>query len=160
MPDINQYRHRLPFAAGPIQFRPSGFHTRRLAARASGPSGQYFRDVGDILAVPEFSVASPFLGPWADPAFTCLRDSHYESIPQQLLPRLRADPIGSIRRLHDGWQVQFIVFPGYEYALEASSDLRHWEQVGTAFATNSVLQFTDFANADSPQRLYRLVLLR
>jgi hypothetical protein len=76
--------------------------------RAANPGGVFSR-LGDILAVPQLTVASPFLNPGAtldlntrNPLHprgqytlqytSVLSDEAYERIPQQVLGLLRADP--------------------------------------------------------------------
>ena len=88
-----------------------------IAANRSGQPGHYFRQLGDLLAVPELTVGSPCLtnGHWAEvspflnlgstpnPAFASLtiqqtsgiNDAAYEAIPSQLLAR--CGPIPSAR---------------------------------------------------------------
>jgi hypothetical protein len=52
-----------------------------------------FRRVGEILAVPELTIASPFLNTNSPVLLTRgINDSAYERIPQQILGLLKADP--------------------------------------------------------------------
>ncbi len=56
--------------------------------RGSNSSG-IFTSVGDILAVPQLTVASPFLNTANPASAAVLNDAAYERIPQQILSLLR-----------------------------------------------------------------------
>ncbi len=65
--------------------------------RSTNFVGQVFRRLGDILAVPELTVASPFLNTNNTPsalnvANNGLNDAAYERLPQQILGLLKCDP--------------------------------------------------------------------
>ncbi|HQL80379.1 MAG TPA: hypothetical protein PLU91_19435, partial [Verrucomicrobiota bacterium] len=56
---------------------------------------QAFRRLGDILTVPELTVASPFLNtnvPPGNPNYA-LNDAAYERLPQQIAGLLKVDPV-------------------------------------------------------------------
>ena len=61
--------------------------------RSTNSVGQVFRRLGDILAVPEFTVASPFLNTNNTPSLANnnLNDAAYERLPQQTLGLLKCD---------------------------------------------------------------------
>jgi hypothetical protein len=62
--------------------------------RAAFPNGE-FHTLGDVLAAPTLTVASPFLSPNsfppADPGLLNLNDAAYERLPQQILGLLKCD---------------------------------------------------------------------
>ena len=151
-----------------------------IAANRSAQPGHYFRQLGDILAVPELTVGRPYLtnaywaevspflnlGSYLDPDSISLtiqqtkgiNDAAYEAIPAQLLARLRPDSIGSALPAGPNLQLQFTGLDGYDYAVEVSTNLMTW----TAFSTNSPSNgsFTVLAPAaGSDRRFYRSVLL-
>lgn len=124
------------------------------SARQSAPQG-FFRDVGDILAVPELTLASPYLSTTA-----VVSDDVYEKIPSQLLPLLRPDSIGTITPLPNGVNIQFTGFNGYQYLVEVSSNLTQWTPVATMSPTNGIFTFDDTQNGVSTsRRFYRSSLL-
>ena len=122
--------------------------------RASLP-GQFFRSLGDILAVPELTISSPWLAPAYPPD---LADSDYELIPSQLLALLRPDSVGSVSPAGGSLQWQFTGFDGYPYVLEASSNLQDWTPLATLFTTNGSFIFSDPAAASFDRRFYRTSL--
>ena len=128
------------------------------AARSSQP-GQTFHDLGDILATPELSTASPWLN--LSSAFSWSGDSNdeaYEAIPSQLLPLLRPDSIGSVSQSGGTFQVQFTGADGYAYAVQTSSNLLDWTAVTTNYPVNGSFNFVDTPPPGSPRRFYRSVL--
>ncbi|HYV29352.1 MAG TPA: hypothetical protein VFA77_17600, partial [Candidatus Eisenbacteria bacterium] len=67
--------------------------------------GQHFRDVGDILATPGLTTASPWLNLTNDILLDYgMTDEAYEKIPEQLLRLLRPDPIISLNWVEGRWQ--------------------------------------------------------
>ena len=52
--------------------------------------------------------------------------------------------------------VCFAAETGRTYRIEASSDLRHWENVGVALASDGVLHFVDAEVTNFARRFYRL----
>ncbi len=126
--------------------------------RAGQNSGN-FRNLGDLLAAPALSLASP----WLNQSSTMqlqrgLTDEAYECLPAQLLSLVRADSIGTILPASGGSQIQFTGSDAYAYAVECSTNLVHWTVVSTHYPTNGVFTFVD-GLAGSGQRYYRSVLL-
>ena len=131
-----------------------------IAYTRSIQPNQYFREVGDILATSELSVASPWLNRSGSVQLQRgITDEAYEKIPEQILSLLRPDSVGSIGWTNDQIQIQFTGFDGYLYAVEASPDLQSWAGVSTNSPTDGVFSFTDTINPDSGQKYYRSVLL-
>ncbi len=129
-------------------------------AHSSRP-GQRFRDVADILALPELSLASP----WLDPSGVAqlqssMDDAACEAIPSQLLTLLRPDSIASSSQAGGTLQVQFSGSDGYAYVVQTSSNLLDWTRVSTNYPANSVFTFTDTSSPGSSRRFYRSVLLQ
>lgn len=129
---------------------------RTQASRAP----QYFHEAGDILATPELSTASPWLdftsleGNWFS-----LSDEAIEKIPEQLLPLLRRDPLLCLRRTNGWLQAQAVVFAGYWYALEVSSDLCHWTVFANRYAYSETLDFLELPATGESHGFYRVRLL-
>lgn len=127
--------------------------TALLTARAAQP-GQVFHAPGDLLSVPELSVASPWLNTSITPP-----DVAIEAIPSQLLSRLRADSVVSLAASNGQWQLQFSGFDGFPYAVQVASNLVDW----TAFATNCYTSNGTFLLTLPPSsagpQFYRSVLL-
>jgi hypothetical protein len=129
------------------------------SARAAQAS-QSFTGLDALLAVPELSVASP----WLNRSSTVqlkqgLSDEAYETIPAQLLPRLRPDSIGSIIADSGVLRILFTGFDGYPYGIDASADLVDWIPVRIAYPTNGLFEFFVLPSAGDAQRFYRSVLL-
>ena len=80
----------------------------------------YFREIGELLAIPELSVGSPWIN-IADPY--CLADADVESFASQLLARVRHDPIASLISSTHQPQIRFTLFPSYTYEVQSSADL-------------------------------------
>jgi hypothetical protein len=117
--------------------------------------GQFFRDVGDMLATPQLTEQSPFLNLSSD-----ISDEAYEIIPSQLLSLLRADSIGSIAPVNGQRVVQFTGYDGHAYAIEVSSDLINWVSISTNCPVNGMFGFTNSAAPNANQQFYRSVLLQ
>ncbi len=124
------------------------------AQRASQP-GQLFNSVTPIFAVPQLSVASPFLNPGSA---NFLTDAAYESLASQVIPLLRPDPIGSMINAGGATQFQFTGFDGYAYIVQASTNLRDWTPLATEYPTNGAFAFMDTDATNFPGRYYRTVL--
>jgi hypothetical protein len=82
--------------------------------------GQYFHDVGDILAAPELTVNSP----WLNLNGNGITDLAYESIPSQILASLRIDSVGTLSQSNGQLQLQFTGLDGLPYELQASTNLQ------------------------------------
>jgi len=131
----------------PLQFQPIIVASNSIQANIIGAalnafrinsSFGYFRDIGDILAVPELSLSSPFLNLTPSARIT---DEAYEKIPSQLLPRLRPDSIASIVNTSDGPFIQFTGWDAWQYVVEASSNLTDWIPVSTNTPSNGSFSF-------------------
>jgi hypothetical protein len=126
------------------------------SVRASQPGGT-FTNLGDVLAVPELSVNSPWLD-FSDDTYPP-SDADYEWVPSQLLALLRADSIGSVTVSNGVPQILFTGVDGYAYEVEASTNFQNWCPVAEEFTTNGVFSFTDPATASFARRYYRTSLL-
>lgn len=129
-----------------------------IESTRTGQSGQFFRDVGDILATPQLTEQSPFLN-GNDPT-TEISDEAYEAIPSQLLSLLRADSIGSVTSLNRQVIVQFTGYDGHPYAVQVSSDLENWTNLGTNYPSNGTFSFTNSVAPGANPQFYRSVLLQ
>lgn len=129
-------------------------------ARASQPN-QYFREVGDILAIPQLSEQSPYLN-WTSSIQQTngITDEAYEKIPGQLLPLLRADSIGSIAPINGQMQVEFTGYDGEFYAVQVSSNLVSWVSLSTNVPANGSFSVTVSPEAGAGAQFYRSVLLQ
>jgi hypothetical protein len=128
-----------------------------LAIRSTQP-GRVFWTLGDILATPELTWASPWLNTNSLPSpLTTLTDQALEALPSQLLPLLRPDSIASIAPEVRGVQIQFTGLDDYRYRVEVSSDLLTWTAVTTNQPTHGVFTLVD--SPGSLPRFYRSVLL-
>ena len=131
-----------------------------VEATRTGQSGQFFTDVGDILAIPQLTVNSPFLN-WNDNVQQQkgISDEAYEMIPSQLLPLLRTDSIGSVAVVNGRVQVQFTGYDNHAYAVQVSSDLVNWTSTGTNCPVGGVFSFTNSPTLNANPQFYRSVLL-
>ncbi|HXR05215.1 MAG TPA: hypothetical protein VN836_10960, partial [Verrucomicrobiae bacterium] len=122
--------------------------------------GQLFNDVGNILAIPQLTVNSPFLN-WNDSVQQQrgISDEAYEIIPSQLLPLLRADSIGSAVSTNGQVVIQFTGCDGHNYAIEASPDLMDWTSIATNSPSNGTFNFTNSPAPNASSQFYRSVLL-
>ncbi|HTQ49206.1 MAG TPA: hypothetical protein VMJ12_00750 [Candidatus Acidoferrales bacterium] len=130
------------------------------SAQASQP-GDFFRDVGDILAIPRLTEQSPFLN-WNDSVQQQggISDEAYEIIPSQLLTLLRADSIGSITSTKGQITAQFTGYDDHTYAIEGSSNLVDWKSINTNLPAHGAFSFTNAAPANAKLQFYRSVLLQ
>ncbi len=128
--------------------------------RAAQP-GQFFSDVGGILATPQLAEQSPFLTPYFNsPLTNIIGDAAYEMIPSQLLSLLRTDSIGSAALMNNQPLVQFTGYDGHAYVIQASSALVNWVNISTNFPVNGILSLTNSASPNVSQQFYRSVLLQ
>jgi hypothetical protein len=125
------------------------------AVRTAQP-GQFFTDVGGILAIPQLTVNSPFLN-WNDNVQQQwgVSDEAYEVIPSQLLSLLRADSIGSVMPVNGQVVVQFTGYDGHSYAIEVSSNLVNWTGISTNCPTRGVFSFTNSPALNVGPQFYR-----
>lgn len=108
--------------------------------RASQP-GQVFRQLGNVLATPELSLASPYLNRSSESLLTrSITDEAYEKIPAQLLLRLRGDSIGSFEPGPPAI-LRFTGFDDNAYAVQVSSNLLNWISVSTNYPTNGIFEW-------------------
>jgi hypothetical protein len=129
------------------------------AVRAGQPN-QRFSSLGALLAVSELSAASPWLNQSTDVQLQRgISDEAYETIPAQLLPRLRPDSAGSIIETGGALKIQFTGFDDYPYAIETSSNLVNWLPFATNYPINGVFEFTEPIPAGSDPRFFRSALL-
>jgi hypothetical protein len=121
--------------------------------------GQPFREIGEVLAVPQLSGVSPYLN-WSDSDQTkyAINDEAYEKLPSQLLPLLRADSIGSLAASNGSNQIQFTGYDNHSYAIEVSSDLKLWSPISTNSPVNGVILLN--LPIASTQQFYRSCLLQ
>jgi hypothetical protein len=117
--------------------------------------GQIFAGIGDILATPELSMASP----WLNLPDNYVTEEVYEIIPAQLLAKLRPDSIGSLSAAGGAVQVRFTGFDPYAYAVQVSSNLTDWVSVSTNSPSSGVFDFLDLTSSNSPARFYRSAVL-
>jgi len=146
---------------------PAGFIAQAIqTARANtnptnGPvfPNQTFQDVGDVLATPQLSVASPFLNTNSLPTLGAngITDEALEKIPTQLLPLLRVDSIGEIEPANGQLIMSFTGYDGHAYVIETSSNLVDWTAISTNSPLDGTLEITN--SATSGQQFYRSVLL-
>jgi hypothetical protein len=121
--------------------------------RANQP-GQFFRDIGDVLATPQLTGQSPFLNLNSN-----ISDQAYETIPSQLLPLLRADSVGSVASANGPTVIRFTGSDGHDYAIEASPDLVNWTRISTNWPTGDVISFTNSPTLGVGAQFYRSILL-
>jgi hypothetical protein len=126
--------------------------------RASQPN-QRFHQLGDILSTPELSIASPWLNLSDIQRQRGITDEAYESIPAQLLPRLRPDSLGEAGWANGRFHVRFTGLDHCRYVVEKSTDLKHWVAVSTNCPANGGFDLTDDSPQDAPAVFYRSVLL-
>jgi hypothetical protein len=118
-----------------------------------------FQDVGDVLATPQLSVASPFINTngLSTPSANGITDEALEKIPTQLLPLLRVDSFGKIIPADGQIEMSFSGYDGHTYAIEASSNLTDWVIISTNCPSDGNFGIT---NIPTPgQQFYRSVLL-
>jgi hypothetical protein len=139
--------HTIESNSPQAQFIAEGIQNTRANRR-------YFARVGDILSTPELTIASPFLNTSTDTDLRFgLTDEAYEKIPEQLLPRLRSEPVLTIHRQPSRTEITVEAFEGYTYRVQASSDLQTWHLLEEVFANSSA--FTVIDNTSETQTFYR-----
>lgn len=117
-----------------------------------------FRQVGEVLALPELSVNSPWL--WLTPSQqqTGIKDAAYEAIPSQLIGFLRPDPFGSAQQVGNSIRLSFTGFDAYPYQIQASHDLRNWLSVTNGTPANGTIDFLETIDPGGAQTYFRAVL--
>jgi hypothetical protein len=127
------------------------------STRSSLPN-QVFATPGNIFAVPQVSAESPYLN-WNDPAQDeyGISDLAYEIIPDQLLPLLRIDSIGSMSAPNGQIVIQFTGDDDHAYAVQVSPNLVNWTTISTNCPSNGIFTFTN--NVTANEQFYRTVLL-
>ena len=130
------------------------------STRASQP-GQFFRDVGDILVIPQLTEQSPFLN-WNDSVQqqNGISDEAYELIPSQLLSLLRVDSTGSVALLNGQILVQFTGYDGHAYVIQVSSNLADWTDLSTNYSSSGMFGYTNSAVLNANPQFYRSILLQ
>jgi hypothetical protein len=126
--------------------------------RSSQPN-RTFWNIGDLLAIPELSTASP----WIDTngiyqLYSSMNDETCEALPSQLLPMLRPDSMASVSQNSGTLQVQFSGADGYAYVVQTSPDLLSWTPVSTNYPANGAFNFVEVPPPGAPRRFYRSVL--
>jgi hypothetical protein len=130
-----------------------------LDTMRSAQPNRTFRNIGDLLAIPELSTGSPWLDlSGAAQLYSSMTDEAYEAIPSQILPLLRPDSIGAVSQSSGTLQVQFTGLDGYAYVVQTSSNLSDWTAVSTNYPVNGSFDFVDTPPPGSPRRFYRSVL--
>jgi len=125
--------------------------------------GQTFQGIGDILAVPQLTVQSPFLNltnPLPILQEYSISDQAYEIIPSQLLPLLRVDSIGTMTSTNGQLQVQFSGYDAHVYAIQLSPDLLNWTSISTNSPINGVINAAIPWVGNAPSQFYRTVLIQ
>lgn len=126
-----------------------------LARVRASRSDQYFHNLGDILATPEFSIQSPWfsyeypLGAWA------LDDFAYEALSRQLLPKLREDPVLQFNPASNQLILNWPAFPDQLFDLEASADLRQWDVLGTNISPGQPFDLSAIPGTNPAPRFFR-----
>jgi hypothetical protein len=139
----------------------ASFIANAIESERAVQPGQFFSDVGDILATPQLSTESPFLN-WNDTTQQAygISDEAYEAIPAQLLPLLRADSVGSAGWTHGQMFMHFTGYDDQAYAIEVSSDLINWANISTNCPVDGVFGITNSVMPNAHQQFYRSILLQ
>jgi hypothetical protein len=125
-------------------------------ARSSLPR-QLFLTPGSIFAVPQLSDDSPYLNVDAEQVQLGISDLAYEAIPDQILPLLRIDSIGSMILANGQVVIQFTGDDNHVYAVQISPNLLSWTNISTNCPVNGIFSITNAATANP--RFYRTALL-
>jgi hypothetical protein len=118
-----------------------------------------FQGVGDVLAAPQLSIASPFLNTVGMNHLSAngITDEAMEKIPAQLVPLLRADSFGKIVPANGRLAMSFSGYDGHPYALEVSSNLTDWVIISINLPSDGSFGTTN--TATSSQQFYRSILM-
>jgi len=136
----------------------AAFIATALDANRATQTDRYFHDVGDVLATPELSTASPWLNT-SNTVNSGITDEAYEKIPGQLLSLLRQDSFGVITGTDGTLHVRFSGMDGYAYGVQVSSNFTDWTTVSTNYPSDGFFDFAGSPSQDSPRRFYRSLLL-
>jgi hypothetical protein len=126
-----------------------------LAANQAVQHNGLFAGLGDILATPELSVASP----WLTNSAGGIDDRSVELIPSQLLSRLRPDSWGSVKAGNPGERSELIFngFDDYTYSVQRTTNLVNWTPLGTFTPTNG--SFSVPVETNATLQFYRSFLV-
>ena len=126
------------------------------SARTALP-GQVFATPGNIFAVLQLSADSPFLNVDTAQMDYGISDEAYEAIPDQLLPLLRVDSIGSMTTANGNVIIQFTGDDNHDYAVQSSANLVNWTTISTNCPVNGLITVTNAATGNT--QFYRTVLV-
>jgi hypothetical protein len=132
--------------------------TLSAAIKNGTPARGYFRDVGELLSVPELTVASPYLNRSAPQIKYVLNDEAYEMIPIQLLFRVRPDIVAGIEKSGTNHLFKFSVYPGHNYQIQESTDLKIWTTLTNFTSTEDTLLVPLTIPTSNTNRLYRVLM--
>jgi len=121
-----------------------------------GQPNQAFYSIGDIFAVPELSVNSPWLSHVDNQ--DDISDAVYEAIPAQLLPLLRPDSFGALLPTNGGWNLSFSGADGYSYVLQSSTNLTNWSSISTNSPVQGMFTVPISPGFNKQNYFYRSVL--
>jgi len=125
------------------------------ALRLSQPAG-VFTDVGQILAVPQLSVGSP----WLNTNYQVVPlDADLEALPAQLIARLRPDSIAVASQGDGGISIRFTGLDDFTYGVQVSTDLLNWTTVTTNNPSNGFFDYVEPPALALPARFFRSTIL-
>jgi hypothetical protein len=127
------------------------------STRSSLP-GQLFAAPGSIFSIPQLSADSPYLNVDFVQLNNGISDLAYEAIPDQLLPLLRIDSIGSMTTANGKVVIQFTGDDNHVYVVQSSPNFVNWTTLSTNCPINGIFTFTNNVMANA--QFYRTVLLR
>jgi hypothetical protein len=101
--------------------------TEAVRQTRAGRRGGFFRDVGELVAIPGLSVASPWLNSTTSLQRNGgLTDEALEAIPSQILTRLRPDPYAELGREDGVVTLRFWIGEADDFEVQVSADLELW----------------------------------
>jgi hypothetical protein len=145
--------------------RHHGAYLLQLATLANGIDtthvAHFFVSVGDNLATPQLTEASPFIytNSLQSVSGGGLTDEVMERIASQLLPLFRMDSVGSVLSSNRQFVVQFTGDDNYEYAVQVSTTLVDWAIVSTNVTVSGVFNFSVPSVGNACKHFYRTLLL-
>lgn len=144
------------FAALTVASNEPGALAVAEAIRQFQQNGAQFRQPGDLLALPELSLASPWLDRSSDLQLESgITDDAYEMLPAQLLSRLRHELELQLTRSGTTVTVSLSGYDGFPCVIEAGPDLVSWQPVSTNLLSNGSARFEEAAPPTDAQRFYR-----